>query len=511
MAGLAGFLSGTVSESLKKIVLPAGVVPATIFTLLNLAFVYPPARAANVGIATQFAGLSSGWQVAVITTVVFVLGYLLVNLAPSAVATLAGDTWRGSALHQLWSWRLARIRQNLGKRANHPHPEDNAMALGMQLASLFALPTSGVEDVPIEPTRLGNVLRATQSELYRRWGIDMTTLWSQLESAASVKDSPAMQTAADEKATLQLLANLIMVAVAFVVEAFTFDALHHRWDAATATLLLLPVAYVCYRIAVAQARSWGDAVQVALDLHHDDLRKSLGLRETISVADMRQLWRKASAFYLPSPLEPDPGDLFEAAPVEGMTATASAGLEVKVLKSDAVSASFPATRRKNWTLACVRYLILVSRSGVADEAPQTTVVISDGRLRALAAPDDQGKGDVTATAKLAEDGSSVIWNLSGLDRGGAIALDYTLPLWTLELSGATAAVRDEGTRGLRLRLTSSTRKKITVTSYLSPAPTPQLYVQNEPRQLRSAARGVFKWSLPAATKVAYLVLPELPL
>ena len=31
MAGIAGFFSGTVSESLKKVVQPAGLVPATIF------------------------------------------------------------------------------------------------------------------------------------------------------------------------------------------------------------------------------------------------------------------------------------------------------------------------------------------------------------------------------------------------------------------------------------------------------------------------------------------------
>lgn len=41
---IADFLKGTVSESLNKLIQPAAVVPAMLFVLLNLAFVYPEAK-----------------------------------------------------------------------------------------------------------------------------------------------------------------------------------------------------------------------------------------------------------------------------------------------------------------------------------------------------------------------------------------------------------------------------------------------------------------------------------
>jgi hypothetical protein len=507
MAGLAGFLSGTVSESLKKLVLPAGIVPATIFTLLNLAFVYPPARDANVGVAKEYAALSAGWQLAVITTLVFVLGYLLVNLAPTAVATLAGDTWQGSALHLLLSRHQEAVRRRLSHRADHAQDGAEALALRMQLASRFALPTGDIETAPIDPTRLGNVVRAAQSQVYRRWGIDITTLWSPLESASSVKDSPAMQTAADEKATLQLMANLVLIALAFAIEAFAFDALHHRWQAGTAALLLLAGAYVCYRIAVGQARSWADAVEVAIDVHRDDLRKTLGLRDVTSVADERQQWRNASAFYRPSPDEPAPGDLFDATSVPGVLTSSSAGVEAKLVKSEVFVAS-PLNETSNAVLVFVRYLILVSRRGRADSDPQAAVVVSDPRVRVATAPAKEEQGPVTAEAVIANDGSSLIWQVSGLDRGDAIALDYKLPLWRLQVTGGKAAIHDRGTTGLRLDLSNSGEKTIKVTSYLAQASIPQLLVENKPCGPTRAERGVYEWKVSATS--AWLLIPETP-
>lgn len=515
MPGIAGFLSGTISESLKKIVQPAGVVPATIFTLLNLAFVYPPAHSEHVGIADEFAGLSSAWQLAVITTIVFVLGYLLVNLAPSSVSTLAGDTWRGSPLHDLLTLRQAQRRKRLSERVKNPGENDNPAALSMQLASQFALPTPGVAHISIEPTRLGNVLLATQSQLYRRWGIDMTALWSQLESTAAVTDSPAIATAADEKATLQLMANLVMISAAFTLEAFVFDSLHRRWDSALAALLLLPAAYVCYRIAVAQARSWGDAVQVALDLHRNDLRQSLGLREATSTLDARRLWQQASRFFLPSQLQPDPGDLFDKAPVLGATASASGGVDAKIVLSDVELAPEPdpsPSPSPNWTLVRIRYLILVSRSGVACDAPEVNVLVADSRLDQAAAPAQVTQGNVDATATVAVDGSSVVWRVTGLDRGGAIPLNYTMPLWKLNVEGGTAVVRDEGPLGLRVDLTASSPEPLRLIAWATGPVTdaPTLRIGNEPSQV-AVEDDSFSWTIQPATSRVWLALPELPL
>ena len=51
---MAEFLKGSVDESLKKLVQPAGLVPAIVLLLLNLGAIYP---AVQIGAIERFAKL----------------------------------------------------------------------------------------------------------------------------------------------------------------------------------------------------------------------------------------------------------------------------------------------------------------------------------------------------------------------------------------------------------------------------------------------------------------------
>src|SRR5919197_2336262 len=122
MPAIAAFLKGTVSESLTKLVQPAGLVPATFFVLLNLAFIYPTAQEDKVGIAQTFHDLAGVWQTITPASVIFALRYILFNNANVITETLSGENWRNSVLGTvLITWQRAR-RYDLDRRADNAGP-----------------------------------------------------------------------------------------------------------------------------------------------------------------------------------------------------------------------------------------------------------------------------------------------------------------------------------------------------------------------------------------------------
>jgi hypothetical protein len=445
---VAEFLKGTVSESLKKLVQPAGLVPATFFVLLNLAFIYPAAHAEQIGLANRFADLSEKWQVVVIAALILALGYLLLNSANAIIETLSGDTWRGSGLSWLLRrWQLKR-RQRLERRLARPRPSDNRTALAWRLATEF--PTGENTERYIQPTRLGNVLGATQHTLWQRYGVDSVALWSHMESAKGVKDTPALEVAKDEKATLDLLANQILILVAFALEGLIFFSLRDRYHDALLALLAVVPAVISYRIATSRARSWGSAIGVVFDLHRDELRKELGLREKTSAEDERKLWRLARHFYLPGQPSPLSAGLFEELSEPKATVTAAPSLKVEQVAIGVVDlvdetrewqagTDEPVAIANARELRSLEYALIVSRDE-PDRWGDADLVVDDPRLEAVGfLPAKISEGAISATA---HDRSTnhvrLQWRVSGLRAGASLLLGYRLPLWRLMLTTAAA-------------------------------------------------------------------------
>src|SRR5688572_19267350 len=99
MPALAEFLKGTVQGSLKGLIAPAGIIPAGLFILLNLAFVLPEARDREVGWVVDFYELDgAGWQAVTIATAIMFLAYLLGSASAVLLDTLSGRTWKQSLL-----------------------------------------------------------------------------------------------------------------------------------------------------------------------------------------------------------------------------------------------------------------------------------------------------------------------------------------------------------------------------------------------------------------------------
>jgi hypothetical protein len=436
MSVVADFLKGTVSESLTKLFQPAGVVPATIFVLLNLGFVYPAALEDEVGIAVAYSDLREFWQVVVVASLILSLGYLLLNAANWILDLLSGQI---SGLSELaYVLRKLQLRQHavLQQRIDKRRGGDNPSAGWYQMATRF--PTTDPVHQYIQPTRLGNALLATRDIISRRYGIDITTLWAQMEAVDGIKDAPALEGVKDEKATLDLLLNLTFVLAVFGLQAHVYFAIWEDWDAAVKSLLVLPLAYLVYRIAVNAARAWGNAVEVTLDLHRGDLRKELGIREPKDFADERRLWENARIVYLPgSRLEPAP-DLFRAVVPATADVTSAAPLEVERVRADLVDVSGESAGTE-FLLRYVDYLFVVSGAKPAFYGPGADFLVDDRRIaRVDTLPQAVTNGAIKAEASehASDVGTVLRWRVTGLSFGTSLTVGYRLPLWRLVVTGA---------------------------------------------------------------------------
>ena len=126
---------------------PAGLVPAAVFVLLNLAFVYPTLKAAEVGYVTIFTGLDEAWQGVTVAVIVLFLGYLLLSVSANVLDLLAGDSWRDAALY---GFLQGKVRDGLdGDRpADESRATDNPWsieALGAAWDLRSAYPVRGIE------------------------------------------------------------------------------------------------------------------------------------------------------------------------------------------------------------------------------------------------------------------------------------------------------------------------------------------------------------------------------
>lgn len=280
MSAVAKFLQGKVDESLTKFVQPAGLVPAALLVLLNLAFVYPELKTAEFSLATSFGDLDGTWQTVAAGISVIFVGYVLLSMSSNVLDLLSGDLWRGSTLYGFLS-RRARNGLKVRSMPAQVAGLGSLEKLGEVWDLRVAYPIGGtpgemlcdVDVADVGPTRLGNAVRATHKLIYDRYRIDLAALWPQLE-ASSDKDSVAMKAATDAKASLDTLANTTFVLGAFAVEGLLLYSAQGNWTGALLSTLAFPVAYVTYRGAVAKASAWGDSIESVVDLNRENCARA---------------------------------------------------------------------------------------------------------------------------------------------------------------------------------------------------------------------------------------------
>jgi hypothetical protein len=505
---LSDFLTGTVSDSLAKLVQPVGSFPAAVFVLLNLAFVYPSARADHVRIAERFSDLDQGWQLVVVASAILVLGYLLLSVSSIVVQLLGGQGWRETLLHHVLVRRAKKRRAKLAAAAQG----DEAVLAQWRLATDFPLAER------VEATALGNSLAATQDVINDRYGIDIAALWSDME-AATPADSSVLASVKDERAGLDLLANLTVALAAFTVEGVLFFDAHRAWTSALLSLLVGAAAVVAYRAAVAKANSWGVAVSTVFDLEREKLWTALGLRAAPSASEKRDLWQKASKFFLPlarddepPPEVPSAGVLFDALEAP-LTLQTTENVTARALSRAIVAdAPFVADDLSIW-LVYAEYVLAATRteSLLAFGGVDAAVAAADAAVKRVAAVD--GPDGAMATVLRNPDGSDLLlWRFQRVAPGGEQTVSYRLPIWRalIDVSEIECEVSfDNGGHTLKLRNTTNEPQIPTLTLSHDSDPT-------DARAPHLAYGGAYERSFeqilgeipPQAERLAVIVLPQ---
>jgi len=306
---------GSIDESLKKLVQPPGIVPASILVLLNFAFIYPQLLAADVPAAKAFDALDDPWKGVVVSGLILVLGYVILNLNGSAMrlatGELIGDTGLGRVLTWMERRRIERVLDRAGKSGQLPTE-----------SSRLPLPSDAA------PTRLGNVFAGSNASLVKRYGFDMAALWAHLQTIVASEDEALSTNLDDEYTGIQVLINMAVTALIVGAEAVVFTLVTRQGGLDVLAIASLPIAYGLYRAAAARARGYTDLVEVAVDLYRSKLGESFGIEVSDSPDDDRPAWVSLGQFLLWDTRSDPPSDPTAALEV---TTTTSENVTVKAL------------------------------------------------------------------------------------------------------------------------------------------------------------------------------------
>lgn len=457
MSGLADFLKGTVDESLKKLISPSAIVPGALFVLLTLAFVYPEARAHGVGVANDFHELSGAWQAVVAGAAILVIGYVVGSASGSVLDTLSGRTWDHSISYRLLSKFRGWRRGNLNKRIA---ATDDAAIEPIAQAKWRRVTRFAPEERRPAPSALGDVLLATDGLAEARFGMVPLAMWEPMR-AALPEDDTAAKIAGEQKAVVDLMAGLWLAFTAFFVECAVLFSLWGKPTEVLLALLVLPPAYLAYRVTVTKTLSWGDGVLNVFALRHEALREALGLRESSSPADRRKLWKEASQFMLFEP-SPTSDAIYEPEAVQMPTVRSTANLDVQ---TDAQ----PLRREASGsTTVGMKFVLRVTASdSEGEDTIAGDVHVSDPRVVRIPDPpqvESSGAGIAVEvmSAPNVDVSDTVLLHVTGLAPANATTLRFELTRWRLEIDKSLRLEVEERTGGtLRVTVVNPAQSEVT--------------------------------------------------
>jgi hypothetical protein len=419
VAPLAELLRSTITGTFEKLIQPAGLVPAAVLVLFNLGFIVPAAKDAGIDAATAYTDLSETWRAVVAATAILLSGLVFLSAAQTIIGFYSGYGWR---LTLVSAWLLTRERRRAKRFATSTvfDPATKRWELerrfDVNAAALLDSPDNPVLLENVQPTALGNVLRAVQRTVSRRHGFDLTVLANHIDATKEMKDSRAAAALQEERVSLDLFCNLAFALALFGIEATVFFSLRQSWSDALSAAAALGASYLAYRIAVGRARSWADALEALVDLHADDLATQLKLRTPQDAADRNELWTRASRFYRPGERE-DPHAIFDP-PDQHLQVI---GLNLEITQKDELVEPDERTG-SSFALRALSYTFVLSRP---EDGP-ASLVLRDARLAAHAILESTPQPQrIEGPA-----GSSYVWEFAAEQRpAGALAVSAAL--WTV--------------------------------------------------------------------------------
>jgi hypothetical protein len=144
----------------------------------------------------------------------------------------------------------------------------------------------------VMPTRLGNILRASEFYPLKRYKLDAVVAWPRLQSLLPKEFADTLR---DSKASLDLLLVITTLAGLFALGwEIGLGLLTERWDLFLLASLAWLLAVFGYSGALQAARSYAELIKAAFDLHRWELLKALHLKMPASYEDERKLWEEVS-------------------------------------------------------------------------------------------------------------------------------------------------------------------------------------------------------------------------
>lgn len=147
----------------------------------------------------------------------------------------------------------------------------------------------------VQPTRLGNVLRAGERYAYDRYRIDSVVIWPRLRPLVQ---GSLVETLQDKKIAVDFMLLMTLYCILFALIWCPVLAIWtNRWLLFLLCGAGLPLAWICYQIAVHSAVAYSGQIRTVFDLHRYDLLNAMGLKVPLDFDQERDLWRDLSLFF----------------------------------------------------------------------------------------------------------------------------------------------------------------------------------------------------------------------
>ena len=143
----------------------------------------------------------------------------------------------------------------------------------------------------IAPTKMGNVANTIQGYVLRRYHCNFEIVWSNLQRIIP-KDDKANAALQEAKAQLDfLIACCWLTLLSALFWSIAFAIVDPSRPGFLIAALGGPVAaYMWYRAAAEQYRSFADVAMTSFDIFRFDLLTNMRLKQPIDVEDERRIW-----------------------------------------------------------------------------------------------------------------------------------------------------------------------------------------------------------------------------
>lgn len=284
------------------------LLPATVFVLLSQLFIVPMAPL-EPRVLPILRSIDTQWRLGLVVALSAVLATLLYVLNGSILRLYQGYGWRFGILG---SWLTERHRQELRALEDLRDELRDLMDAASadekrfgELASRYLSVTQPIlNEFPkmgsVLPTRLGNTIRSFENYAQRQYRIAGITAWPRFvpkltkEHAAMIDDA---KSAVDLVINISVLSYVTLLVTLFLGVAFPVPfadfVLFRNW--LLRMTVFFAIGYGFYLASITLARTWGESVRAAFDLHRRAVLHDLGFEQAPeTLEEEKDLWEAIS-------------------------------------------------------------------------------------------------------------------------------------------------------------------------------------------------------------------------